>query len=495
MNSARRQEIDAERWPRVARIPEGRFLSQRARLMERAFRRVCANNGIELVEEGPELGADFAASSSVQVATESDFESTAESKADSAAETGFDPSTATVGVVATSPQPVRLSFSDSQLFQRLADSEWLGLGEAYLAGEWTVNDLPELLARLLGAQLDIASVGPLARGLVSLGSSRSRLDAPDVSGELPTSLLELYAGELLMGGSGLFASGVRTTSQEKVPNYARGAGKRGIPSHWTVEVTYVDAPKSVTRADLEHAQARNVEHLLDMARVRAGDRVAEWPSAGGEIALRAAERGAGAEIITVSDDHTDTLRQRVENAGLRGAVDIVQMGRSIPTPREFESDFEAIINVGRLETFGRVGAKHWLQSAERLLMEHGTIVTQMLVATDAFDSVAERSLDLVRAYVWPQLQMMTIDELRRMVNRETGLRIASEEYIPMHFATTLKLQRDLFAARAREAAGMGYDRVFRRMWEYYLSLFEALIRAGKITMVQVELVHAPRRPR
>ncbi|MDO5029010.1 MAG: class I SAM-dependent methyltransferase [Corynebacterium sp.] len=480
MNSAGRQAIDAERWPRVARIPEGRFLAKRAQLMERSFSKICENNGIELVESGELSGESFIAR--------------AGSEAGSAIDVGRVKSSDD-NVENAEASSVTFSVIDPVFFTRLADSEWLGLGEAYLAGEWASDDLPELLARLLNAEIDIASIGPIARSLVTFARSRSRLDAPDMAGELPTSLLELYAGELLMGGSGLFASGVRTSSREEVSNHARGAGKAGIPSHWMVDVTYVDAPKSVSRADLIHAQVRNIDHLLDMARVRAGDRVAEWPSAGGELALRAAERGAGAEVITVSDDHTDTVTERVEEAGLRGAVDVVQMDRNIPSPREFESDFEAIINIGRLETFGRAGALRWLQSAERLLVERGTIAVQMVVATDKFDAAAERSLDLVRAYVWPQLQLFTMEELHKMVDRDTGLRIVAEEYIPAHFATTLQLQRDLFAAHAREAAGIGYDRVFRRLWGYYLSLFEALIRAEKITLVQVELTHAPRRAR
>ena len=483
MNSASRQAIDAERWPRVARIPEGRFLAKRAEMMERSFERLCQDNGIELVESGEFVGESFITRSTGDTDLAIDGVGGVSSSGGSESSTSSE-----------SFRPVVFSVIDPVFYSRLADSEWLGLGEAYLAGEWSSDDLPELLSRLLSAEFDIASLGPLARGLMKVARSRPRLDGPDMAGELPTSLLELYSGELLMGGSGLFASGVRTSSREQIQNYARGAGKGGVPSHWSVDVTYVDAPKSVARADFLHAQVRNIEHMLDLARVRAGDRVAEWPSAGGEIALRAAERGAGAEVITVSDDHTDTVLERVEKAGLRGAVDVIQMDRNIPSPREFESDFEAVINVGRLETFGRAGTLRWLKSAERLLVDRGTIVVQMVVATDKFDALAERSLDLVRAYVWPQLQLFTMEELRKMVDRETGLRIAAEEYIPAHFATTLQLQRDFFAAHAREAAGIGYDRVFRRMWNYYLSLFEALVRAEKVTLVQVELVHAPRRP-
>ncbi len=169
------------------------------------------------------------------------------------------------------------------------------------------------------------------------------------------------------------------------------------------------------------------------------------------------------------------------------------MAQAIPSPRNFVSDYEAVINVERLETFGISGMTRWLRSAERLLADRGTIVVQMAVATDAFDEAAQRSIELIRAYVWPQLHYVTMDEFRRVVDRETGLRVAAEEYIPAHFATTLRLQRGIFAGKSREAAGIGYDRVFRRLWDYSLALLEALVESGRLTMVQIELIHAPRR--
>lgn len=443
MNSADRLAIDAQRWPRIARIPEGKLLGRRAQLSEKSFERLCERYGIAL---GGESG-------------------------------------------------VRMHIADSTFYARVAEGDWLGLGEAFLAGEWSSEELPNLLSLLLDSGLEVGPEGSFARGLRRLTRPRSLSDGSDDGGELPTSLLQLFAGDLIFGGSGLFASGVRTTSREEIPNNGKGAGRSGIPAKWAVDVTYVDAPRNVVRADLPAAQLRCIDHLLDMARVRAGDRVAEWPSAGGEIALRAAERGAGADVITVSDDHTESVMQRASEAGLSGAVRVEQVGRSIPSPREFTSDYEAVINVERLETFGEAGMVRWLRSAERILVERGTIVAQLAIATEKFDEAAHRSVELIRAYVWPQLNFVTMEQFRRIVDRETGLRVAAEEYIPAHYATTLRLQRSVFAGNARVAAGIGYDRVFRRLWDYSLALLEALVESGRLTMVQVELIHAPRRGR
>ena len=119
----------------------------------------------------------------------------------------------------------------------------------------------------------------------------------------------------------------------------------------------------------------------------------------------------------------------------------------------------------------------------------------MAVAGDRFDDSAGAALDLVRSYVWPALHYPTMDELRRIVDRDTGLRILSESHLPAHHERTLELWRELFAVHSREAAGLGYDRVYRRLWDFHLALQQALVASGRTDMVQLELMAKPRKRR
>ncbi|WP_295624502.1 class I SAM-dependent methyltransferase [uncultured Corynebacterium sp.] len=436
-----RSSIDADRWPGVARIPDGPLLGRRANLARGSFRRACVRHGVDLEGDG---------SASILVR---------------------DP---------------------DAMFRRLAEADWVGLGESFLAGEWESETLPSTLSALIDAGLDVGAEGRVGRGLRKLSGRRPEPRSAGPGGELPVSLIELYAGSSLAGGSGLFASGARTTSLEEVPNQAPGAGRGGVPARHRIDVTRIDDPEGVARADLPEAQARRVERMLDLARVRAGDRVLEWPSSGGELALRAADRGASADVLAISDDHAETVAARAAEAGLSGPVRVLRADRAIPSPRDFDGDYEAIFNVERLETFGPDGIRRWLRGAERVLADRGTIVVQMAVATDRFDDSAGDALDLVRSYVWPALHYPTIEEFRRIVDRDTGLRIVSESHFGGHWERTLDLWRGLFAARSRQAAGLGYDRVYRRLWDYHLGLQQALAASGRLDMVHVELMARPR---
>ena len=53
-----------------------------------------------------------------------------------------------------------------------------------------------------------------------------------------------------------------------------------------------------------------------------------------------------------------------------------------------------------------------------------------------------------------------------------------------HYPETLRRWRDAFSARAGEAAELGYDRRFRRLWEMYLCYVEAGFRERRIGVVQ-----------
>jgi cyclopropane-fatty-acyl-phospholipid synthase len=63
------------------------------------------------------------------------------------------------------------------------------------------------------------------------------------------------------------------------------------------------------------------------------------------------------------------------------------------------------------------------------------------------------------------------------------------------YARTLRLWRERFTARADEIAGLGFDAVFRRMWEFYPAYSEAGFRSGYLGVSQFVLVRQHRRNR
>lgn len=463
-----RQVVDAARWPGVARRPA--MTGPRADLARRAFARACERRGVG-VSGGASAAADAAGPAGPRDAHD-----------DGAPD-------------APAPGP-SLRVLDPTAYARIAESDWLGFGEAFLAGEWDADDLVAVLAALLGGRLDVGVEGSIGRGLRRLTRTRPRPRPAAVGGgTLPASLVALYAGESLDLGSAIFATGPATTAKQEIPSYVPGAGRRGEPSAFRVDVTRYDAPRGPERADLPDAQDRRVRRLLRTAGIRAGSRVIEWPASGGGVALAAAAAGADASVLALADDHAASIQRRARAAGLGELVRVLRADEPAPGPREFRHDYDAIICVEALETLGPGGMRRWLRSADRVLARGGSVVVQIAVATEAFDDDAGDALDLMRSYIWPGLRYPTLDEIRRTVDRDTGLRIVGQSHFGGHWAETLRLWRETFEARSREAAGLGYDQVHRRLWDYQFALREALARTGRLDMVQLELIPAPRRRR
>jgi cyclopropane-fatty-acyl-phospholipid synthase len=69
-----------------------------------------------------------------------------------------------------------------------------------------------------------------------------------------------------------------------------------------------------------------------------------------------------------------------------------------------------------------------------------------------------------------------------------GLAVDRAEFYGPHYALTLAEWNRRFQAAWHELERMGFDRRFKRMWEFYLAYCEAGFRTEAIDVVQAALV-------
>ncbi|WP_225723434.1 MULTISPECIES: class I SAM-dependent methyltransferase [Corynebacterium] len=390
------------------------------------------------------------------------------------------------GVALDSQTDPHMIVRDGQLIDRLVAAGWLGLAEGYMAGEWDADPLSEVLKVLLTQPFEARLGQFLSRRQPSVAD---RAGEP-MPGELPEGLIELYAGATRATGSALFSSSSRTTSREHVDVRVRGSrGSKVAPV--TIEQTWLGSPVEVERQDLDDAQRRRIEVMLDHAGVRPGDRVLELPSSGGQLAIQAALRGAHVDVLTGDEDHAEAVMARARAAGLSGAIHVEVISTPIPSPRQWSGRYEAIFSVERMETVGKDRLVHFLRAVDRLLAADGIAIIQSIVAAPGMRETARESLDVMRAYVWPGMHYPTVDEVRSTVLKSTDLSVTAESYLGAHLGATLPLWRANFLSRDRQAAAAGFDHVFRRLWDYQLALHQALVESKDIECVQFAL--RPRR--
>lgn len=71
--------------------------------------------------------------------------------------------------------------------------------------------------------------------------------------------------------------------------------------------------------------------------------------------------------------------------------------------------------------------------------------------------------------------------------RHTSLRVVERRDLGLSYAMTLRQWRERFLARWDDAHALGFDDVFKRMWEFYLAYFEAGFRVGYLDVSQLAL--------
>ena len=76
------------------------------------------------------------------------------------------------------------------------------------------------------------------------------------------------------------------------------------------------------------------------------------------------------------------------------------------------------------------------------------------------------------------------------MRREAGrarLRMIGQDGFGADYARTLAEWRQRFRGARPEIAGLGFDRRFQRLWEYYLAYCESGFRVGCIDVRQITL--------
>lgn len=385
------------------------------------------------------------------------------------------------GFVMSGPSADLVIFEES-LFVRLSEHGFLGLAEGYMAGEWSTPKIVEVLTGLLQAgyhpKPSKEDVGGAYTGL-----------------ELPAQLVRLFSGDGMSSHGTVFSSGVPTTERVAVKSFVQGAGRGNEPAQHYVDVTTLSEPTVVEREDLPEAQLRAVRMLLDAARVRNNTHLVDDPASGAAVGIAAAHRHATVDLLTADADQASDVRAVLEMANVSDNVSVELIDEPFPNPRNWQSHYDAIVSVEKLERLGERGRRVYARSIDRLLTVGGFAALQTVVAAGEDDTLARDCLELARAYLWPAFSPVPMSELHRLFDRETGLRVIAETHIGSHYVRGLALQRETFEGNEREAAADGFDAVYRRMWVFYLAMAEALFKVGALDAVQLTVTTRNRRGR
>lgn len=346
-------------------------------------------------------------------------------------------------------------------FGRIGASGLIGFGESYMAGEWDAPDLVAVLTVLAdnAAELVPASLQRL-RSLWALRKPSAQLNTPEGSREnishhydLSNDLFALFLDETLSYSSAVF---------------------RGFPAE---------------QALLPAAQHRKIDRLLDAAGVREGTRLLEIGTGWGELALRAAARGARVTTVTLSAEQRELARTRIREAGFADRVEV-----RLCDYRQVTGDYDAIVSVEMIEAVGEEFWPVYFQTLDRLLAPGGRVALQAITMPDDRLRASRSTYTWIHKYIFPGGLLPSVEAIERVTTEHTRLRTAQRIGYGAHYAETLRLWRERFTERSAEVDALGFDAVFRRMWTFYLAYSEAGFRSGYLDVQQLLLTREPIQP-
>jgi cyclopropane-fatty-acyl-phospholipid synthase len=420
--------VDAERWPSVARTPYSPVRAAAARLiLRRAVRDLPI---VVLLPTSRRRGTSAAGAASAPGVT------------------GVPERLGAGGAGA----PVMEIVSDA-FFHRIGADLKIGFGEAYMAGDWRAadgTDLAELLTVFAKHLTDL--VPPTLQRFRKLIEQR-----------MPSSEIN-----------------DRTGARKNIARHYDLSNEL-FATFLDETMTYSSAWFESNHEDLAAAQRHKIDGILDYAGVRPGSRVLEIGTGWGQLAIQAAERGATVTSVTLSAEQRDLARKRIAEAGVDAEVELRDY-------RDVRGQYDAVVSVEMIEA---VGAQYWptyFATIDRLLAPGGRFALQSITMPHDRLLATRHAQGWIHQYIFPGGLIPSLTAIEQIAGTAGGLEIAHRRDLGSAYAHTLRLWRERFTARAADVANLGFDAVFRRMWEFYLAYSEAGFRAGYLGVSQLALV-------
>ncbi|MFI5316118.1 MAG: class I SAM-dependent methyltransferase [Myxococcota bacterium] len=352
------------------------------------------------------------------------------------------------------PERIRLDVRNGALWPALAFGGSMGGSDSYVRGDWRASDLTSLIRLLL--QND-SVLGSFDQSLGRVGETLRRV----------------------------------------AHRFRRNTGvgsRRNIRAHYDLgndffalfldpTLTYSAGIFERETSTLEEASLAKYERICRKLALGPADRVLEIGSGWGGFALHAARtRGCTVTTTTLSPAQRELALERVAAAGLRGRVTVL-----LEDYRELRGRFDKLVSIEMIEAVGHEYFDAFFRACGARLESHGLMALQaILIADDLYES-ARRTVDFIKAYIFPGGCLPSLSAIGRSLARACDLRMVHMEDLTPHYARTLRAWRARFDANRAAITRLTYSSEFQRMWEFYLCYCEAGFTERRIASAQLVL--------
>ena len=359
-------------------------------------------------------------------------------------------------------RPTLVLHRPAEFYARVGADNLIGFGEAYMAGAWSSPDL-DLLLTTLARELPTLVPDWLQRFRrlhVAREPRRHRSSVRNSQAniahhyDLSNELFETFLDRSLSYSSALFAD-------------------RSDPAE-----------------SLESAQHRKIDRILDQLRVGPSTRLLEIGTGWGELAIRAAARGARVRTVTLSVEQQALARRRVAEAGHADRVEVALLDY-----RQVTGSYDAVASVEMIEAVGHAYWPAYFTAIDRVLAPGGRVCLQGITMPHDRMLVTRGGHTWINKYIFPGGFLPSVEAIGQVARAHTSLRVVDRVMFGLDYAETLRRWDEAFLAARDRVRLLGFDDVFVRMWHFYLAYSRAGFSSGYLDVGQFTLVRPAEQPR
>jgi cyclopropane-fatty-acyl-phospholipid synthase len=232
--------------------------------------------------------------------------------------------------------------------------------------------------------------------------------------------------------------------------------------------------------DLEEAQLKKIDHILDKIRLEPGHTLLDIGCGWGALVIRAAQRfGVRCVGITLSERQCALAQERVERAGLSDLVTI-----RLQDYRDVVGSFDRITSIGMFEHVGIDNLPAYFSTIRDLLADDGVAMNHGITSSDANSGDSPMGGGtFIDKYVFPAGELPHISKALQAM-QAGGLEAIDVENLRRHYVGTLEnwaTEYERHGERIREMIG----EVKYRIWRVYLAGCAHAFAVDNVALFQI----------
>jgi cyclopropane-fatty-acyl-phospholipid synthase len=405
-------------------------------------------------------------------------------------------------------KPVTIRVFDEWFYVKVAVEYDLGLARSYMAGHFAIEALDNVddyhpvmkpkssrdeTTLVLGDPIGLTRLFLLLIG--NRDSTTNHVPRKSASGHWYNNALTNASG-LIISKIGSFLNYIRY--KLTMDNSERGGSLKNIHAHYDLSNdlfrTFLDketlmyssaiydavvAPSPlkglVFRGSLEDAQWRKLDTLLARAQVQPGHALLDIGFGWGGLSLHAAKKyGCQVTGITLSVEQKALAEERVRKEGLQDLITFEVIDyRTFARQKRNLGKFDRVLSCEMIEAVGHEHLREFFWAVEQVLAPNGILVMEAITTPEQRYETYLRSTDFINTIIFPGSCCPSLHALVDAAYKQSCLTLEHIDNIGLHYAETLAEWRRRFNANEATVRQMGFDDVFLRAWNYYLTYCEA----------------------